>query len=244
MTLSQQTLHTILNYLLQCHLGGRLDHYFFENCGSNSEILRWQRSIKDEKWTVWPFVLASAITSLLFWTFVSCLASILQYFQLFLHCCHCMWYVNCTTHWKNWSTRLYWLSEFMPFPAMWSSWFLLWDPTMRVLIVSWASTIQAYFVVCFPTVPEVSLRWWSWNLKQCCWHRNFQLSSSIFHQMLEFFIKEKPRNLLALSSFGFSTAPFLLSLAFRCIRHDLPHIWPHFVGSWSRLFPRQSLTRP
>ena len=52
--------------------------FYFWNCGSNSEFLRWQRSIDDAKWTVWPFVLASAITSLLFFTFVSCHAGIVS----------------------------------------------------------------------------------------------------------------------------------------------------------------------
>ena len=60
-------------------------------------------------------------------------------------------------------TRLQWLSEFMPLPAMWSSWFLFWDPSMRILIDSSASTIQAHFVLCCPTVQEVSLCLWCWK---------------------------------------------------------------------------------
>ena len=50
-------------------------------------------------------------------------------------------------------------------------------------------------------------------------------------------MKKIPRNLLALSSFGFSKAHF--RFAFRCIRHMLPHIQKYIVGSWGCLFPRQ-----
>ena len=42
-------------------------------------------------------------------------------------------------------------------------------------------------------------------------------------------MKKTPRKSLALSSFGFLDSPFLLCLAFRCIRHMLPHIWPYSV---------------
>ena len=53
---------------------------YFWNCGSNSEFLRWQRSIHDAKCTVLPSFLASAITSFLFLTFVSCHAGIFSSF--------------------------------------------------------------------------------------------------------------------------------------------------------------------
>ena len=73
------------------------------------------------------------------------------------------------------------------------------------------------------------------SARHCCWHRNFQLSSSIFHDTFEFFIirfnEEIPRNLQALSSFGFSFAELLFPFAFRCIRHMFPHIWPNIVWS-------------
>ena len=45
---------------------------YFWYRGSNPELLRWQRSINDAKWTYLPLFLASSITSFLFLTFVSC----------------------------------------------------------------------------------------------------------------------------------------------------------------------------
>ena len=44
---------------------------YFWYRSSNSEFLRWQRSINDAKWTFLPLFLASSITSFLFRTFVS-----------------------------------------------------------------------------------------------------------------------------------------------------------------------------
>ena len=54
------------------------------------------------------------------------------------------------------------------------------------------------------------------HARHCCWHRNFQLSPRVlknFSKLLIRWINEEiPRNLLALSSFGFSIAHFFLSL--------------------------------
>ena len=53
------------------------------------------------------------------------------------------------------------------------------------------------------------------STKHCCCHRNFQLSKSIFHDASSSgTVKKIPRNLLALSSFGFSMAHFCFSLRF------------------------------
>ena len=41
-----------------------------------------------------------------------------------------------------------------------------------------------------------------------------------------------------------SRRPTFVRFAFCCIRQMLPHIWPYIVGSWGRLFPRQSHPRP
>ena len=86
------------------------------------------------------------------------------------------------------------------------------------------------------------------STRHCCWHRNFQLSTSIFLFRLNSSssgsMKNIPRNLLALSSFGFSMAHFLLFFAFRCIRQMLPYIWPHIVGSRGRQFSCDSPPGP
>ena len=56
------------------------------------------------------------------------------------------------------------------------------------------------------------------STRHCCWHRNLQLSTSIFHFSLNSSssssMKKIPRDLLALSSFGFSMAHFCFSLRF------------------------------
>ena len=226
MILAQQTLHTILNHLLQCHLGGRLDHFFLKIVVPTPKFWDDRDPSMTEKWKAWPFVHVSSITSLLFWTFVSCLAGIfLSHFSFFLHCCHCMWYLRCLRHWNKFAHKTVLTQWIHAFSCGVVFMVLALKPNHAYPHRFVGLNNTSIFVVCFPTVPEAALCWWSWNLKQCCWHRNFQLSSSIFHQMLEFFIKEKPRNLLALSSFGFSTAPFSSSVSHRTmnIRQMVSH---------------------
>ena len=59
--------------------------------------------------------------------------------------------------------------------------------------------------------------YWSF-IRHCCWHRNFQLLRAFFIIRLNSSssgsILKIPRNLLALSSFGFSMANFCFSLRF------------------------------
>ena len=61
--LVQWILHTILNHLSQCHLGVRPLPLYYWYWGSDSEFLRWHRSMDDAKWTFLPLFLASSITS-------------------------------------------------------------------------------------------------------------------------------------------------------------------------------------
>ena len=68
--------------------------------------------------------------------------------------------------------------------------------------------------------------------RHCCWHRDFPLSTSVFHDVFKSSFgstKKIPRNFLALSSFGFSIAHFYFCFAFRCIRHMLPHVRPYIL---------------
>ena len=95
---------------------------------------------------------------------------------------------------------------------------------------------HAYFVLRCPTVPQVfQVLVELDSTRHCCWHRHFQLSTSIFHHTLEFFIIrfniENSTYPSGIIEFWFLDGPFLLFFAFRCIRHMLPHIWPHIVGS-------------
>ena len=93
---------------------------------------------------------------------------------------------------------------------------------------------------------HTTLHWYF--ARHCCWHRNFQLSTSGFHCELEFFIvwfnEEYSSQLSGIVELRLLDSPLLLRFAFRCIRHMLPHIWPHIVGSSGCLIPRQSPPGP
>ena len=82
--------------------------------------------------------------------------------------------------------------------------------------------------------------------RHCCGHRNFKLSTRVFHGVCNFFIiwlkEEDTPWSSGNNELRFLGSPLLLCFAFRCIRHVLPHIWPYSVGSWACLFPRKSLT--
>ena len=56
------------------------------------------------------------------------------------------------------------------------------------------------------------------STRRCSWHRNFPCSTRLFHDTMNSSssgsMKKIPRNLLALSSFGFSIAHFSFSLRF------------------------------
>ena len=139
--------HKILNHLSQCQLGVRLDLY--KKCGSNSVLLRWQRSISDANCTFLSSFHASANSSFLFLTFVSCHTGI------FSSCSHYVFHCSLCGILNDWSiginlcTGLWRLNEFIPFPAMWSSWHL-WGAFV-------SSTIQAYSVLFSPMARKVSL---------------------------------------------------------------------------------------
>ena len=89
----------------------------------------------------------------------------------------------------------------------------------RILIDSWASTIQAYLVLCFPILRQVSPRQFSGVLQ------SIAAGIAISNFLRAFFMvglnssasgsmEKIPRNCLALSSFGFSIAHFCFALLF------------------------------
>ena len=94
-----------------------------------------------------PLFLASSITSFMFLTFVSCHAGIFQIFLIFpllpLH----PFFFNAWGIGINLCTKWWRLSEFIPFAAMWSSWYRCGIPSNRILTDSLASTIQADLVL-------------------------------------------------------------------------------------------------
>ena len=121
-----------------------------------------------------------------------------------------------------------------------SSWYLCGTPSNRILIDSSASTIQAYLVLCFPILWQVSPRQIAGVVQ------GIAAGIGISNFLRAFFMvcsnssssgsmKKIPRNCLALSSFGFSIAHFCFALRFDA-SEMLPHIWPYVVGSWGCLF--------
>ena len=74
--------------------------------------------------------------------------------------------------------------------------------------------------------------------RHCCWHRNFQLSTSGFHCEHEFFVvwfnEEYASHL---------SGVFELCFLFCCIEHKVPRIWPYIIRTRGYLFPRKSPTR-
>ena len=143
-----------LNHLSWCHLGVQLG--VFWSFGSNSEFFRWQRSIKDAKCAVLHCFFPSSITSL-FLTFVSCHAGISSSFSLsfcpaaFASSIYIAWGIGI-----NLCTKLWWINELIPSPAMWSSWSLCRVPPKSFLTDSSASTMHAYFVLRVPEELQVS----------------------------------------------------------------------------------------
>ena len=136
-----------------------------------------------------------------------------------------------------------------PFPAMWSSWFLWWDPSVRFLIDSSASKIEAYFCLvffncatCFSVL--ITLKF----ARHCGWHRNFQLSTHIFHDILEFHIRwineVNTTQSSGIVKLRFLDSLLLLLFAFRCIGHIFPNFWPQSVWPGRCLFSCQSPPRP
>ena len=113
--------------------------------------------INDAKCFFLPLFLASSTTSS-FLTFVSCYPGISQVslilypLLLFASGIHIAWSIGVKLR-----TRLQWLNELIPFPAIWSSWCLCRVPSKGFLVDSSASTMHAYFVLRASEVWQVSL---------------------------------------------------------------------------------------
>ena len=64
---------------------------------------------------------------------------------------------------------------------------------------------------------------------------NSNFLRAFFHGVFKFFIirfnEEDTTSLSCIIELWFLDCPLLLCLAFRCIRHMLPQIWPYIVGS-------------
>ena len=119
-------------------------HLYIWNFGSNSTVLRWQKSINDAKWTLFLFLCASRMTSFLLLTLSSFQAWIVSsFFPLFFHYCLCVQNLHRFLHGNDF---VFQPTETSPFAAMWSSRLLWRVSSTRCLVDSWGSMIQAYFV--------------------------------------------------------------------------------------------------
>ena len=192
-------------------------------------ILEDKRSINDTKWTFLSSFLASSITSFFVSDFrlLPCRYS-LKFYPFFFLWCLCIW--NFFEAWSigiNMCSKLSRLSEFIPFAEMWSSWYLCGTPSNRILKDSSASTIQAFLVLSFPKTAAgfAAAIYWCFT-RHCCWHRNFQLSTSVVVWHYRALVSQ------------LTTLPSL------CFSLHHTYIWPWIVGSWGCLFPRKSPLRP
>ena len=84
--------------------------------------------------------------------------------------------------------------------------------------------------------------------RQCCWHRNFKLSSSGFDYELKIFIvwldEVSSSQLSGIIEFGFLDGPSLFCFLSGCIGHTRPHIRPYVVTTRSILFSCKSPPGP
>ena len=126
--------------------------------------------------------LASSITSFYFLTFVSCHAGIFYNFPFFLHCCFCFWNFKRLRH-RNELVQKITVTQLIcsfcsnviflvPFRYAFQSnshRFVSLDNT-NIFGLVFPNTAAAGFSV---AICEGFTR-------HCCWHRNFQLSTSVF----------------------------------------------------------------
>ena len=163
-----------------------------------------------------------------------------------------VWYYYCSKHKNKFVHKIVVTQRIQPFPAIWSSWFLFWDPSMRILIDSSASTIQAYFCLVFPTAQQVSLHGQCWSLQSIAagigistFYEHFSFHAWIPHRQDQWSKHHaKIWHCRALVSRSPTFASLCVSMHQKCVRIVFPHLWPSGVWPWSRLVSCQSLTGP
>ena len=250
MILVQWMLHKILYHLLQCHLGVRTCLCTFWYWGFNSEFLRWQRSINDAKCTVLPSFLASLIISFLFSDFrqLPC-QYFLEFCPFLLQCYLCIWYFHCLRHKNKFVPRMVvtqWINplscnmifmisvrrSFHAFPHRFIG---LNNTSIFCLAILFNATG-------FPVL--ITLKF----ARHCGWHRNFQLSTRIFHDILKSLIirinEVNTTQYSGIVQLWFLDSPLLLFFAFQRIAHIFPNLWPQSVWPGGRLFSCQSAPGP
>ena len=84
--------------------------------------------------------------------------------------------------------------------------------------------------------------------RHCGWHQDFQLSTSILHNILDFFIcwinEVNTTQCSSIVELQFVHSPLSLFSSLRRFRHIFPHLWRQSVWAGGRLFSCQSPTGP
>ena len=232
----QWILRTHQNHLLQCHLGIQacLETFDTEFPTTNSQDDKYPSMTRNELF----LFLASSITSF----FVSDFCQLpcrdfLQFFPFFLHCCLCIWNLSllaasewiCERDCSESNSSL--LLDVILMRDVSSS-FYPWSGALAG--INNRSTSCRAFPNIAVGLPNASFRYFAWH---CCWHPNFQLSSSGFDYELEFFIiwfgEVHSSQLSGIIAFWFLHCAFLFCFLLGCIGHIFPHIWPHIVRTRS-----------
>ena len=185
--LVQWTRREILIHLSQCHPGVRLCLLYFWYWGSK---LRFLEMTQVHQWRKMNFS-----------TFIPCFIDhfffvsdfrqtpcryFLEFFPLFLHCCLCNRHFQCLRH-RNKLVYQVVMTQWIPFAAMWSSWYLCGTPSNRVLKDSSASTIQACLVLLsFPNTVAgfpAAIYW--------CFYKALLLASEFptFHERFSWYVE-------------------------------------------------------
>ena len=142
MILVQWILHRIQNRLLQYRLGIQLDLCILETVASTPSSWDDRGSSTMQSVRFCPHSFLQRSPHFCFWLSSAAIplsSSIVHIFLLLPFAPDmCMaWSIEI-----NLCTKVKWLGEFTSFPAMWSAWSLLWDPSMRILKHTSASTTQ------------------------------------------------------------------------------------------------------
>ena len=187
---------------------------------SNSAFFKWHKSINDAKWTflhsfpcfINHLFLVSDCRQLQYRNF-------LQFFPLVYHCCLCIRNSHCLRHRNEFVNKIVTIQRIDPFCSdmilMMFVYCSFWPWSHAFVGIN---NTSEFCLAISNTAVGFSTALYRYFARHCCWHRNFQLSTSGFDCELEFFIvwfnKNIPLNCLALSSLGFSIAHFCFSLRF------------------------------
>ena len=103
----------------------------------------------------------------------------LEFFPFLVHCCLCIWNFHCERHRNKFAHQI-----------VVTQWIHAISCNLVFMVLA-LRPLHAYphgFVVLSNCATSFSVLMKLKSTKLCCWHRNVQLSTSIFHHTLEFFM--------------------------------------------------------